>query len=383
MKVVAFLINQLRKSGPVNVLYDLVANIDRTRYKPIVIKLMADDPDRNITVEFEEIGIEVISFKFSFWDLELRTKKVAHIIGDCLLEKGVSLLHSHGYHPLLISSYVNLDIIKLDTQHCISIDSFRASRGRIIGTYMHYRYVYRLKKISAAVSISKSVKDYYSRFSFPILIHMIYNGVNIGQFELAGHDKQYWKKKLGFENVNLLIVVVGHLSKLKDPLLIVKAYVSMVEQGYLKKSLLLFCGTGSEEKKCRVLTQNYPQVIYKGYVFNVADYLKAADISICASHSEGFGLNYIEALASGALVLSSKIPTFNEFSQIYPLLQKYQFDKGNQKELEVLLGLVEKEIENIDDIKDDVIMRFSSNRMAKEYMELYDVYLSKQSKIGS
>lgn len=376
MKVVAFLINQLRKSGPVNVLYELVANIDRTRYKPIVIKLMTDDPNKNITTKFEEIGIEVIGFKFSFWDLELRKKRVAHIIGDCLLEKRVVLLHSHGYHPLLISSYVNLDIIKLDTQHCISIDSFRASRGRIIGTYMHYRYVYRLKKISAAVSISKSVKDYYSHFNFPILIHMIYNGVNMEQFVLGVHDKQYWKKKLGFANVNLLIVVVGHLSKLKDPLLVVKAYISMVNQGYLKNSSLLFCGAGSEEKECKALAQNYSQIIFKGYVFNVADYLRAADVSICASHSEGFGLNYIEALASGALVLSSKISTFNEFSQIYPLLQKYQFGKGNQKELEEVLMRVEKKTENIDSLMDDVIANFSSIRMAMEYMDLYDVYLN-------
>lgn len=376
MKVVAFLINQLRKSGPVNVLYDLVANIDRTRYKPIVIKLMTDDPNKNITTKFEEIGIEVIGFKFSFWDLELRTKRVAHIIGDCLLEKRVVLLHSHGYHPLLISSYVNLDIIKLDTQHCISIDSFRASRGRIIGTYMHYRYVYRLKKISAAVSISKSVKDYYSHFNFPILIHMIYNGVNMEQFVLGVQDKKYWKKKLGFANVNLLIVVVGHLSKLKDPLLVVKAYISMVDQGYLKNSSLLFCGAGSEEKECKALAQNYSQIIFKGYVFNVADYLRAADVSICASHSEGFGLNYIEALASGALVLSSKIPTFNEFSQIYPLLQKYQFDKGNQKELEEVLMRVEKKTENIDSLMNNVITNFSSIRMAMEYMDLYDVYLN-------
>ncbi len=376
MKVVAFLINQLRKSGPVNGLYELVANIDRTRYKPIVIKLMTDDPNKNITTKFEEIGIEVIGFKFSFWDLELRTKRVAHIIGDCLLEKRVVLLHSHGYHPLLISSYVNLDIIKLDTQHCISIDSFRASRGRIIGTYMHYRYVYRLKKISAAVSISKSVKDYYSHFNFPILIHMIYNGVNMEQFVLGVHDKQYWKKKLGFANVNLLIVVVGHLSKLKDPLLVVKAYISMVNQGYLKNSSLLFCGAGSEEKECKALAQNYSQIIFKGYVFNVADYLRAADVSICASHSEGFGLNYIEALASGALVLSSKISTFNEFSQIYPLLQKYQFGKGNQKELEEVLMRVEKKTENIDSLMDDVIANFSSIRMAMEYMDLYDVYLN-------
>ena len=92
---------------------------------------------------------------------------------------------------------------------------------------------------------------------------MIYNGVNMEQFVLGVHDKQYWKKKLGFANVNLLIVVVGHLSKLKDPLLVVKAYISMVNQGYLKNSSLLFCGAGSEEKECKALAQNYSQISSK------------------------------------------------------------------------------------------------------------------------
>jgi len=46
---------------------------------------MTDDPNKNITTKFEEIGIEVIGFKFSFWDLELRTKRVAHIIGSSVI----------------------------------------------------------------------------------------------------------------------------------------------------------------------------------------------------------------------------------------------------------------------------------------------------------
>lgn len=375
MKVVAFLINQLRKSGPVNVLYNLVSNLDRTRYKPIVIKLMVDDFGKSVTANFENIGIEVVGFNFSFWNLELRTKDVADIIGNFLSERGAVILHSHGYHPLLISSYINLNIIKIDTQHCISIDSFRSSRGWLIGTYMHYRYLHRLKKISAAVSISKTVKDYYSNFDIKIPIYMIYNGLNMKQFELKTHNKQYWKRKLGFENVGVLIVVVGHLSKLKDPLLVVKSYISVIKQGYLKNSLLLFCGTGSEEKKCKDLAKDYGQIIFKGYIFNVADYLRAADVSICASHSEGFGLNYIEALVSGTLVLSSKISTFNEFSQIYPLLRKYQFGKGNQMELEKVLMHIEDKTENIDELMNNARKNFSSTRMAIEYMNLYDELL--------
>ena len=376
MKVVVYLINQLRKSGPVNVLYDLVKNLDYSRYKPIVIKLMKDDPDKSITYKFEELGIEVIGLDYSFWDLELRTQKVANQIQELLLKNKASILHSHGYHPLLISSYIKLEIIKLDTQHCISIDSFRSSRGYLIGTYMHYRYLYRLRKVTAAVSISESVLNYYASLMPRMKLHMVYNGIDMENFCDEFIDKKKWKNKLGYNDVDSLIVVVGHLSKLKNPELVIKAFISLQDKGYLKNTKLLFCGSGSEELKCRSLSKNYPQIEFLGYVFNVYEYLKAADISICASSSEGFGLNFVEALASGVLVVSSDISTFKEFSDLYPYLKKYQFETGNQIDLESKLIQLENSIERIEAIKKDVVVRFSSVRMASQYMEIYDEYIN-------
>ncbi len=373
MKTVVYLINQLKRSGPVNVLYNIVANLDYTEYKPIIIKLMQDDPAKSVTGLFEAQGIEVIGFNFSFWDLELRTIKVAEKINSCLCKFNADILHSHGYHPLLISSYIKKDILKIDTQHCISIDSFRSSRGYIVGTYMHYRYRERLKKVTVGVAISESVKEYYHK-SLPDLSQtLIYNGIDVVKFDMQNYDKSYWKEKIGVSGSQVLYVVVGHLSKLKNPLYVIKTFTSLLDKGFLRNTTLLFCGSGTEENKCKRLAYKYPQIIFKGFVPNVSDYLRAADVSICASKSEGFGLNFIEALASNALVLSNLIPAFNEFSSIYPKLQKYQFSTQCQESLESRLCEIEREgLEDINDVVDDVKNRFSATQMALEYMKLYE-----------
>ena len=46
---IVYIINQLRKSGPVEVLYNLVKNLHRFSVTPVIIRMMEDDTDRSIT----------------------------------------------------------------------------------------------------------------------------------------------------------------------------------------------------------------------------------------------------------------------------------------------------------------------------------------------
>ena len=148
MKNIVFIVNQLRKSGPIYVLYNLVANLDRSNFNPIIIKLMVDDFDRSYSNRFRELQIEMLELNYSFYSLELNTRGVARRLDELLVSRKIDIIHSHGYHPLLVMSYMKTLAYKIDTQHCISLDSFRQSRGYLVGTYMHFRYIYRLQKIN-------------------------------------------------------------------------------------------------------------------------------------------------------------------------------------------------------------------------------------------
>ena len=57
---IVYIINQLRRSGPVIVLYDIIRNLDRACFTPIIVRLMEDDPDRTMTQAFIAMGVKVI-----------------------------------------------------------------------------------------------------------------------------------------------------------------------------------------------------------------------------------------------------------------------------------------------------------------------------------
>lgn len=372
---IIYIINQLRRSGPVNVLYDIIANLDRERFTPIVIKLMADDPDKSYTYKFQELGIEIIEFNFSFWDLELRTRQIAKQIDLLLSRHDASIINTHGYHPLLISSYMKTPIPRIDTLHCISKDSFRSSRGWLIGAYMHIRYLQRLRKIECRVGISDTVTRYYDSILNDRKGITIYNGINTSRFNLNEHNKIELKKSLGLNHYDNIFVVVGHLSSLKDPLTVLRAYIRLIDNGQLLNSCLVFCGHGALYKKCQRLAENYPMIKFTGYINNVQEYLQVADYSICASHSEGFGLNFIEALICGCTVISSKIPVFNEFASYYPCLKTLQFNVSD--EMDLAHAIQNAAISDIDMtvMREDAIRRFSAKEMSVNYMKLYKCIL--------
>ena len=100
---IVYIINQLRKSGPVEVLYNLVKNLHRFSVTPVIIRMMEDDTDRSITPAFKELGIEVLEFSYSFIDLELRTRWVAQSLEQLFVGRKVDLIHTHGYHPVLVA----------------------------------------------------------------------------------------------------------------------------------------------------------------------------------------------------------------------------------------------------------------------------------------
>ena len=140
---IVYIINQLRRSGPVIVLYDIIRNLDRARFTPIIARLMEDDPDRTMTQAFIAMGVEVIPLQYSFYDLELKTAKVAHSLDQLLASRRVGIIHTHGYHPVLVASHMELKCPKIETLHCVCNENFVDSKGILLGTYMSQRYLRR------------------------------------------------------------------------------------------------------------------------------------------------------------------------------------------------------------------------------------------------
>lgn len=375
LRTIVYLVNSLRKAGPVNVLYDIISHLDQSCYRVYIVKFLEDDPRRSITARFEELGVKVISLSCSFFSLELCTKSVAGRVNNLMRKIQPDVIHTHGYHPVLVASYLR-EWKRIETLHCVCQEDFIFSKGRIVGGYMIRRYLRALRKMDHCAAISHTVKRAY----LPILgerkITVVYNGCDTRQFSPLSQEQVIQKKReLNIPEGCRIYVIVGALSVRKNPLIVVQSFIELYLQKQLSEpTLVLFFGIGDLMKECMQMAQEYPFIQFKGYQMNVAEYMQIADYSICASRSEGFGLNYVESLMVNTPVIGSDISPFKEFTDMIPDLVPLQFKVDNKESLKRAILQSQIQILNRQAVGNIARNSFSSKKMADNYKELYNQF---------
>ena len=103
-------------------------------------------------------------------------------------------------------------------------------------------------------------------------------------------------------------IYIGRFIALKNPLLILKAFLELKKQNRDIKMLMI--GEGSLLEKCKVFTfenKINDNVLFTGFVNDVPYYLKKSKFLILASSYEGNPMVVNEAIASKCYVISTKV----------------------------------------------------------------------------
>lgn len=379
MKIV-YIVSSLRQAGPVNVLYNIVSNlIGEGQHEIHIIKLSEDEAGRSITGRFESMGIKVWPLHYSKLKLEICIAKVSREVGEILDEIKPDIVHTHGYHSVL-SVCNNSKWNRVETLHCIHWEYFLMSKGKLLGSWMCHRYGNAIRKMDALVAISQAVKTAYLNRGFcGENLFVACNGCDTHKFfPLPETEKIEMRRKLGIPVDKRVFVVVGTLSMLKDPLTVIRAFKRIPKD----LAELLFIGKGELKDACQKEADGADNIQFCGYKMDAQHYLQAADYSICASHSEGFGLNFAESLLCGVPVVGTNIPPFREFTSFSPEIRTLEFTPGDvdalQKSLEraceedIEMGSISREFANI----------YSAENMAKTYEHIYNELLKRKSNSG-
>ena len=375
MITVAHLINNIVQSGPVIVMRNIIRHMDRDKFRPIVICLRHEEKGDPIVKELRSIDVKCIYLNYSLLSLELQTGGVARKVLSVLQTENAHIVHSHGYHPDLIASRLSQNIICISTLHNICKDDFTALKGNLLGNYMKFRYLHSFSRIGHYAAISGAVQEYYA----PHIkdgnerIRIIHNGVDLFLFQIP--DENYQKKlrhQLQFPLSGKIFLVVGRLSTLKDPLIIIRAFKSLLESQKLSgDSYLFFVGDGPLSDACqKEIGDKTHNIRLLGFQKNVHEYMMAADYAITASHSEGFGLNYLEATACGKPVVATDLPPFREICGTGFQDNELFFSVGNQKELEDCILKSLGHAFNPQKVS-DIRHRFSAETMSVQYQNYY------------
>ena len=372
MKKILFILSTLERSGPVNVVYNLVKTIDKSIFI-IYILTLSPESKRSCLLNFLEItNLEIYSLKYS--------RIIGLLFGFNKTEKIIDkikpdIIHSHGIRADKILSKLKTSAIKIATVHSFLDKDYIMTYGKFIGKIMCKTDISCLRKMNICIGVSKSLADQLKNKFYIKNTIGIPNGIDTKKyFTINDNEKKELRKKLSFNEDDTVFITTGHLSVGKDPLFLIKQWI-IYKKEILSKIHLYFLGDGELYNECiknAIINENIHII---GKKENVDEYLKASDYYVSASRSEGISLSVLEAMACGLPLLLTDIPPFKEIlSHGNNLGINYKLDNTKDfiEKLQILLKKDKKEIKKEAALTANQI--FSIEKMVEQYKNVYMQY---------
>ncbi len=139
-------------------------------------------------------------------------------------------------------------------------------------------------------------------------IEVIYNGVDAAAFDGQAVDRAAVRREIGLAADDLAVIQVARLDHLKDHATAVRTIQRVA--GRRKDVRLVLVGEGPELEKIEAEIRNRgvePYVCLLGLRHDVDRLLRAADLFLLTSISEGIPVTAIEAMAAGLPVVSTDV----------------------------------------------------------------------------
>jgi glycosyltransferase involved in cell wall biosynthesis len=179
---------------------------------------------------------------------------------------------------------------------------------------MKYKIAYTIQHIllplvaresSTNVAVSKYVRNMVEK-KYGANCEVIYHGIDSNAFK--PENKTLSKRKLGYEEMDFLILYVGKLHPYKDPLTLIKAISLTIEKNANLHLLMIGGGelyTEVEKKISEPNLSNHVKLLSRVDNEMLKTLYDAADVFVLPSVNEAFGMVLLEAMASGLPVIAS------------------------------------------------------------------------------
>jgi glycosyltransferase involved in cell wall biosynthesis len=299
---ILYIISNLTRCGPVNILYGIIRHIDKEKFE-INILTLSKETEKSMLGDFSKLDVKIYNIDLSRIGMQLygktKLKKIVkHINPD--------IIHTHGIRADVYSSkYITSNIFT--TIHNYPHKDYVMAYGNVLGKWMVKKQVQVINKITNPIACSESISIEMEKL-FDCKMDYIKNGINIQKFKkVSNSQKKYVKDKLGIDFNKKIIISVGRLTDVKNPIKIIKSFIESKISG---EYMLIMLGDGKLREECQKYSNE--NVLILGEVSNVNDYLNISDIFISASKSEGLPNAVLEAMAAQVMVILSDISPHKE-----------------------------------------------------------------------
>lgn len=284
---VAYVISTLEKCGPVNVLYNTVANLG-SDFECAVFTL-ASEPEASRRGDFEAIGVRVECV------VESRLRSMlagVGMLGRALATWRPDVIHAHGFRATVLAK--GAPYPRVCTVHNCIYEDFRNGYPAVQARWMERSEVAALRRYDAVVACSESNAAFLrERYGFECSV--VCNGVDQDTFRPATPEERAEARvRLGASPRNMLLTSSGACCERKASLPLATAFGEALgsRPGVEYHAL----GGGPLLEQCRSL--GVSNAAFHGFTDDVADWLRAGDLFVSASRSEGMPMAVLEAASA-------------------------------------------------------------------------------------
>lgn len=357
---VLYIISTLEKTGPVNVLFDIIQNLDRKQFKPIILTL-STEKSNSIKAKFEALDVNIYSMKFQGILGYLQSFKIKNIIHKIKPD----IIHTHCFRSTLFTALYLKEYKTITTIHCDYDNDFVMGYGHIKGLIMAKLFDFPLEKIKKRICCSKQLCEILTNKK-RIKLDYINNGIDTESFHPID-NKPELRIKLNLPTDKTIFIWVGAMIDRKNPLLLINA----IKEIKNKNLFFIFCGEGYLKQKLENIVLNTNNILLTGNVDNIQEYLQASDFYISTSLSEGLPLSVLEGMACGLPCILSDI---EQHKYILQEQTRMLFKSQDSVDLINKLNNIVKVDYNLYSLwaRQATLENFSSELMSANYQKKYE-----------
>ena len=372
---VTFVETNCKKNGPIKQTLNIIRNMDKDVFAPSLITVWPEEADNSMIGDYKKLGIPVLSANIS------KKKSVVfgtREVGKLLEQLKPDIVQGVGMPPYRMTLGYK-KAIHFVTLRNYCYEDYPDYYGKIPGTIMAFLDLNLIKKRMAAgepfVTCSESLtKMYKSRQNMEI--PYIRNGVDVSQYTKRDYTQTATvREKLELPLKKVIYVYSGGFIDRKNQSEAINAFLKMKKK---EDAVLLLLGDGTNFETLRNEFSQNKNILFRGKVSNVNEYLHASDVYLATSKSEGLPNGVLEAMACGLPVLLSDIPQHMEVLETDPECG-HSYELGNVEQLSALMDqmLGENLIEMGERSYKAVMENFTAEGMSKRYQNLYLKMLKK------
>jgi sugar transferase (PEP-CTERM/EpsH1 system associated) len=287
-----------------------------------------------------------------------------------LRRERICIVHSHNYSAWLYSAIAARSLGRITHVHT-EHSGVAAARRR----YAAERWLSRVT--THVVAVSRHVEDILVQdVGIPRKrVRMIYNGVDTLRFapDAVARDRVRAAFRLRPEDV--LIGIVARLEKVKNHALLLRAFAPL-RQEFDSAARLAIVGDGTERSTLERFAQEHGVsggVDFLGERHDVPDLLRAFDIFVLTSVSEGMSVTLLEAMSCGLPVVATAVGGNLEI--VADTVTGFLVGDGDVEALSRRLRLLVREPEVRARLgtagRSRVLELFDQRGMLSDYMRLY------------